>query len=135
MGVSMNRAYLQQWHIPSTSGRTTFITHKQCGFRSWNPKSVKDRYCEKCRRILTDPLEYELGDYYIISQKQNGEYECTCPHWIYRRGDNGSGVCGHIRYVMANRETVGDMIAIPREAYEIFIEEEAKLRSVADSVK
>jgi len=36
---------------------------------------------------------------YKVSQRQDGTYACSCPHWLYRRSQIPDGECKHIKEV------------------------------------
>lgn len=40
------------------------------------------------------------GKFYKVSLTENGEYQCSCPAWIYRRKE-----CSHIKMAKANPES------------------------------
>lgn len=42
---------------------------------------------------------------YIVALKKDGTFGCSCPHWIFRRGDS-YGVCKHIVQVIL-RNNIG----------------------------
>ena len=36
---------------------------------------------------------------YMVSERFDGGWECGCPHWIHRHGDNPGMECKHIKQV------------------------------------
>lgn len=43
------------------------------------------------------PSRSTLGKTYLVSQTKFGQWQCSCPHWIFRHSE-----CDHIRRVKAN---------------------------------
>ena len=92
------RYYVNQWDIPSTSGR--FEQDKICIRCSTTlPSITKGKFCPKCG------TEYARGEphpsVYRVSQAEDGHWECSCPAWIFRRKDHGD--CKHILAIQTNR--------------------------------
>lgn len=49
------------------------------------------------KRKFIVPSSSKLGKKYLVSLTEYGEWQCSCPHWIYRHLE-----CNHIRKVKEN---------------------------------
>lgn len=47
----------------------------------------------------------DSGKSYIVAQKDNGEWGCSCPHWIHNRKKILDGKCKHIRFALDHIES------------------------------
>jgi uncharacterized Zn finger protein len=64
----------------------------------------RGKHCPNCGR------EFELGPphvpEYLVSERDNGQFECTCPVWIFNRED-----CKHIIWIRAHRNDIEEAVA------------------------
>jgi len=60
-------------------------------FLPCNPKSPYLRDESRCPFPINEPVEY------LVSETEEGEWQCSCPQWKFRRQE-----CKHIRKVRAN---------------------------------
>jgi len=55
-------------------------------------KKKKKEYIKKWRA----PSNSKDNKHYVVSKTKDGNYECSCPHWIFRHSKEDFEECWHV---------------------------------------
>jgi hypothetical protein len=101
--------YANQWPIRSLSGRMTQDkVCVSCGVTQ--PQWSKGKFCSRCGREFTKGPEHPAV--YLVSLREDGRYECSCPASIYGRKERGD--CKHIIFVREHEAQIREAIQVTR---------------------
>jgi len=96
----LSKQYKRKFLVPGDTVKDCWAFRKQCRKEhpDLRPCQTKGRYSyasdpSKCPYPIGKPTEY------IVAETEEGEWQCSCPHWKFRREE-----CGHIRKAKANPE-------------------------------
>jgi hypothetical protein len=104
-----NGRYANQWPIRSLSGRMTQDkVCVSCGISQ--PQWSKGKFCSQCGKEFTKGPAHPAV--YLVSLREDGHYECSCPASIYRRKVYGD--CKHINFVREHETQIREAIQITR---------------------
>jgi len=95
MSKTKQNRYKRKFMVPSETPRTRYIYDNYC---SKDCVQAKMPYPNKCHGIGSYFARErcvhkdKLYANYIVSETLDGEWQCSCPHWKFRRQE-----CSHIR--------------------------------------
>ena len=103
----MSQKYKRKFLVPGNTIKRCWDFRKKCskkysrtGRTQDLPCSVKSPNSDYYRRDESRcPFPINKPKKYIVSETVDGEWQCSCPHWKFRRKE-----CSHIRKAKANPE-------------------------------